>query len=111
MSNYPKSASTRPQASTVNAIRRGWRQLLDGYPWFAGEGQYPLPAYSEFMPPPRLGRTPYGAIDPLLFSEDDPYGWRVSEIEEEYEVKPGLENIARQIIEPLVACRINYAMN
>jgi hypothetical protein len=86
----------------ANAIHRGWRQLLDGYPWFSGEGQFPLPAYSEFMPPPRLGCTPYGAVDPRLFSEDDLYGWHVSEIEEEYEIKPGLENIARQIIESLV---------
>jgi len=63
-----------------------------------GRGALPASAYSEFMPPPRLGRVPYGAIDPLLFSEDDPHGWRVSEIEEEYEIQPGLENLARQIV-------------
>src|SRR5437762_2126388 len=34
---------------------RGWKQLVAGWPWFRGEGSYPLPAYSEFMPPPRLG--------------------------------------------------------
>jgi hypothetical protein len=102
MNLYPKSAGTKSPSANVNKIRLGWHNLLDGYPWFFGKGQYPLPAYSEFMPPPRLGRTPYGAIDLLLFSEDDPYGWHVSEIEEEYEIKPGLENIARQIIELLV---------
>ena len=81
MSIYPKSTNTKSHAMNANAIHRGWRQLLDGYPWFSGEGQFPLPAYSEFMPPPRLGCTPYGAVDPRLFSEDDLYGWHVSEIE------------------------------
>jgi hypothetical protein len=93
--------NTRLKSSMSTANRNGWRQLLDGHPGFTGEGRFPLPAYSEFMPPPRLGRTPYGAIDPLLFSEDDPHGWRVSEIEEEYELQPGLENIAGQIVEEI----------
>jgi hypothetical protein len=30
-----------------------------------------------------------------LFAEDDPYGWRVPEIEEEYELRPGLAQIAK----------------
>ncbi len=81
----------------------GWRKLVEGYPWFAGDGNYPLPAYSEFMPSPRLGCRPYtGEIDHALFAEDDLYGWRVSEIEEEYELQPGLENIARQVMEHLL---------
>lgn len=79
----------------------GWRKLVDGHPWFDGEGKYPIPAYSEFMPPPRVGRTAYGGVDPLLFSVDDPYGWRVSEIEEEYELKPGLGSIGKQVLEQL----------
>ncbi|MGE5262183.1 MAG: M28 family metallopeptidase [Acidobacteriota bacterium] len=80
----------------------GWRKLVEGYPWFRGDGNYSLPAYSEFMPPPRLGQTPYGTLDLPLFSEDDPFGWHISEIEEEYELKPGLENIAAQILAQLV---------
>ncbi|HEX9077789.1 MAG TPA: M28 family peptidase [Anaerolineae bacterium] len=80
----------------------GWQVLLEGYPWFLGAGNYPIPAYSEFMPPPRLGRGPYGTVDQALFSEDDAYGWRISEVEQEYELKPGLENIARQIMGQLL---------
>ena len=80
----------------------GWHKLVDGYPWFEGDGRYPLPAYSEFMPPPRLGRTPYGDIDPALFSAEDPYGWYVSEREEEFELKPGLLNIAHQVMNHLL---------
>lgn len=76
----------------------GWQKLIEGYPWFAGEGRYPIPAYSEFMPAPRVGRSPCGDIDEALFAPDDPYGWRVPEIEEEYELRPGLENIAKQVI-------------
>lgn len=83
----------------------GWRQLLSGFPWFRGEGNYPIPAYSEFMPPPRLGRKPYpfAERDPLLFSEDDPWGWRVSEYEEWWELRPGLEQLACRIVGSLVA--------
>jgi len=80
----------------------GWQKLVKDYPWFSGEGQYPIPAYSEFMPAPRVGCNLYGDVDRTLFAEDDPFGWRVSEIEEEYELRPGLEQIARQVLEYLV---------
>ncbi len=80
---------------------RGWKQLVAGYPWFETSGRYALPAYSEFMPPPRVGRSPYGAIG-TLFSEDDAHGWAVSEIEQAYELNPGLTNIAKQILGQLV---------
>jgi hypothetical protein len=87
----------------MNAATRGWQQLLDGYQWFAGEGRFPLPAYSEFMPSPWLGCSPYGATDAtVLADDDDPLGWRVSEIEEEYELRPGLEHVAQQIVGALV---------
>ncbi len=80
----------------------GWQELLQGQPWLAGDGKFPIPAYSEFMPPPRLGRRPYGVMDGWLFSKDDPFGWCVPEIEEEYELKPGLENIAEHILQQLL---------
>jgi hypothetical protein len=80
----------------------GWQKLTDGYPWFEGKGCYPIPAYSEFMPAPRLGRSQYGDIDRMLFDEDDPHGWRVPEIDQEYELGPGLESIARQVLAHLV---------
>ncbi len=83
----------------------GWQKLVEGYPWFVGEGRYPLPAYSEFMPSPRVGCSLYGDIDKALFAEDDPYGWRVPEIEEEYELRPGLAQIAKQVLGYLVQIR------
>ncbi len=76
----------------------GWQKLVDGYPWFEGEGRYPIPAYSEFMPAPRFGRSLYGDIDRFLFDEEDVYGWRVPEIDQEYELNPGLERIANQVL-------------
>jgi hypothetical protein len=76
----------------------GWHKLVEGYPWFVGEGRYPLPAYSEFMPSPRVGCSLYGDIDRALFAEDDPHGWRVPEVEEEYELRPGLAQIAKQVL-------------
>jgi len=50
----------------------GWEKLVNGYPWFPGKDRFPLPAYSEFMPPPRFGRSPYGQIDIEHFMKDDP---------------------------------------
>ena len=34
----------------------GWKQLLQGAPWFQGEGKYPIVAYSEYIPPPTAER-------------------------------------------------------
>jgi hypothetical protein len=94
----------RPSGGRYSAPRllRGWHNLLQGYPWFAGEGSFPLAAYSEFMPPPRVGRRPYGDADSSLFTEDDPFGWHVTEAEEEYELQPGLASLAHQILDELV---------
>src|SRR5262245_29797270 len=79
-----------------------WKQLLAGWPWFRGDGRYPLAAYSEFMPPPRLGRRAYCGPDSFLVSEDDSCGWRVMEYEEHFELRPGLETLAQQIVGALV---------
>lgn len=80
----------------------GWQKLLEGYPWFNCEGCYPLTAYSEFMPSPLVGRKPMGEIDRMLFSDDDVYGWHISEIEEEYELRPGIEHSGHQIMNSLI---------
>ncbi len=80
----------------------GWHKLVDGYPWFEGDGCYPIPAYSEFMPAPRMGRSLYGDLDRMLFDEEDVYGWHVPEIDQEFELQPGLERIASQLLAHLV---------
>lgn len=66
----------------------GWKQLVEGWPWFQGEGRFPVLPNSEFMPPVRLGLRPYGTRDGLLLSEDDPWGWPVSEYEEGLTLRP-----------------------
>src|ERR1700682_3484057 len=82
--------------------KAGWKQLLGDWPWFVGQGKYPIAAYSEFTPPPRLGRKPYGTVDAALFGRDDPWGWQVTEYEEALQLKPGLEHLARHVITALV---------
>src|SRR5713226_1014087 len=73
---------------------QGWKQLVAGWPWFHGAGRFPIDAYSEFMPPPRLGPKPYSGEDTtFVFSDDDPWGWHVSEYEEAFELQSGLERI------------------
>jgi hypothetical protein len=76
----------------------GWNQLLPDPA--TGRGRYAIDAYSEFMPPPRLGWKPYGreAPDPQLFDPEDPWGWHVTEYEEGNELLPGLEQVAKQLV-------------
>ena len=80
----------------------GWQKMLEGYPWFDCDGCYPITAYSEFMPSPLVGRKPLGEIDHILLSEDDLFGWHITEIEEEYELKPGIEHVGYQIMNNLI---------
>ncbi len=78
----------------------GWQQLLPDASLYHSAGHYPIDAYSEFMPPPRLGWKPYvpEPPDPQLFDAADPWGWHISEYEEANELRPGLEQIARQLV-------------
>lgn len=82
--------------------KRGWKLLLDGWPWYSGEGNFPIFPNSEFMPPVRLGRKPYGTWDTLLLQEDDPWGWPVTEYEESLTLQPGLHDIARHLLAKLI---------
>jgi hypothetical protein len=81
----------------------GWGIFHKGFPWFKGENKYPLPAYSEFMPAIKAGLNPStGDPHPWVFSEDDLYGWQIREIEEEYQLKPGMDRIGRQVMEHII---------
>jgi len=77
-----------------------WKTLLESC---GAAGPVEISAYSEFMPGPHLARKPYGERDPEAFFADDPFGWPVSEAEEEWELKPGLEHIAREVFTSLLA--------
>lgn len=79
----------------------GWKLLLASDAWRRGPGAYPIEAYSEFMPPPRLGEKAYGVRDSQLFADDDPWGWHVTEHEEQFELRPGLEQVGKQILKSL----------
>lgn len=82
--------------------RMGVNRLIAGCSWFRHAGRYPIVAYSEFMPPPRLGCKPYGFIDPLFISNREPWGWPVTEYEEMLGLQPGLANIAQQVVGALI---------
>jgi hypothetical protein len=94
-----RSSGTNAPGSTKTG---GWKEFLEGFPWFEGPDRYPLPAYSEFMPAPRLGISPLGEVDPDVLQEQDLAGWSISEAEEQWELRPGTEQIARQIMSHLV---------
>ena len=50
------------------------------------------------MPAPRLGQKPLGSVDPILFRDDDPFGWTITQEEEAQELQPGLRRIAQQLL-------------
>jgi hypothetical protein len=82
----------------------GWPQLVGDAASVRGEGKFPIAAYSEFMPPPRIGIKPYGSFElDSPFRGDDPWGWTVTAHEQDRELAPGLSNIARQLIETMVS--------
>ncbi|MBZ5497399.1 MAG: Zn-dependent exopeptidase M28 [Acidobacteriia bacterium] len=81
---------------------QGWKRLLLNADKFAGKGNFPIEAYSEFMPPPRLGFSPYTRRDSGFFAEEDPWGWPVTEYEEAFQLVPGLHSVAQQILKVLV---------
>ncbi len=81
---------------------KGWKQLLQGFPWFMGKGKFPIPAYSEFMPSPKIGISPIGDVDPFILKDDDLFGWNISELDEELELRPGMKHITKQIMHNLV---------
>ncbi len=76
----------------------GWKQLLASVESFAAPGKYPIAAYSEFMPPPRLAAKAYCGLDGVICEEHDPFGWHVSEYEESFELQPGLELLACELV-------------
>ena len=81
----------------------GWQRLMSGANSFRGDGRYPIPAYSEFMPAPHPLCKPYDEIIAIHLAEDGPWGWPVSEYEEAFELRPGLEHIAREILGSLLS--------
>jgi hypothetical protein len=80
--------------------RAGWTRLIPPENCFQGPDAYRIDAYSEFMPPPRVGWKPYGTlpVNPHLFSPDDPFGWKIHEFDEALELQPGLHQIAKQLL-------------
>lgn len=80
--------------------RAGWSKLIPSEGGFQGFGAFRIDAYSEYMPAPRVGRKPYGPVplNNLLFSPDDPFGWNVHEFDETLKLRPGIYQIAKQLM-------------
>jgi hypothetical protein len=78
--------------------KAGWQRLMQDGRRPYGPGRFTIPAYSEFMPPPRLGFKPYGPEESSVFDPRDPFGWKVDEYEEAWELRPGLAHIAKSFL-------------
>ncbi|MCE9573975.1 MAG: hypothetical protein K8W52_12570, partial [Deltaproteobacteria bacterium] len=81
----------------------GWPALL-ATPWPRGDGAFPYPAYSEYMPPPLVGWKPLGRwIDPEVRIDGDDHGWRIPAREQAHELGPGLRSLAAHLAPKLIA--------
>jgi hypothetical protein len=78
-----------------------WKTLLANRTWCRSRGRFPLPAYSEFTPPPWLAAKPYGLPDTYVSPQSGDYGWLITEYEEAAELRPGLEYLARGLLREL----------
>jgi hypothetical protein len=68
---------------------------------FKQYSQYPLMAYSEFMPPIHFTCPAQDGKTKGFFQKDTPLEFPITGYEEAFEVHPGLENIAHQILHAL----------
>ena len=81
--------------------KQGWDRLLGELPDYRGRDHFSIAAYSEFMPPPRIGWRPYGADSLAPRNPEDPCAWRIGEREETFELQPGLQHIAHEVLHAL----------
>jgi hypothetical protein len=72
---------------------------------FLGQGRFPVPAYSEFMPPPLVEIKPFTAPDlldaPATTLMCDERGLAINEYEQAHELRPGLTKIASHLVAEL----------
>jgi len=80
---------------------QGWDKLLTDVPRYGKANPYWILAYSEMMPAPLIGWRPYGTNHPAPRSPDNPHAWLVSEREQVFELGPGLQHIAGQVLAAL----------
>ncbi len=79
----------------------GWSAIVDeARSRFAGPGSFPIRAYSEFMPPPRVAIKPY-CPDRLGLPAIDADQFAITEYEQVHELDPGLQHIAAHLIDQL----------
>ncbi len=80
----------------------GWSRIEEeARARFAGEGRFPLRAYSEFMPAPYVGIKPYDpdrAHAPSTAQASSDRSLDVSEYEQVQELEPGLQRIADHLL-------------
>jgi hypothetical protein len=80
---------------------QGWEKLLADVPRYGNAKHFQVSAYSEMMPPPLIGWRPYGTSHPAPRIPENPFAWLVNEREQVFELGPGLQLIAREVLHAL----------
>jgi hypothetical protein len=88
--------------SGVSGDRSAWAEIeREARETLAGEGRFPLPAYSEFMPAPYVVLKPYAptrAARAATVTASDDGSLDVTEVEQVHELGPGLAKIAGRVL-------------
>jgi hypothetical protein len=86
----------RTRRRTGSPPAGGWSALTAVDP-FTHDGSFPIPAYSEQMAGPFVGRKPARTDDPTTRPPGDEHGWRVPIYQEAQQLAPGLAHVARVV--------------
>jgi hypothetical protein len=83
-------------------VSDAWEQIeAEAFEAFRGAGSFPLPAYSEFMPPPYVGIKPYApsrTSASTTFSVSGADALDIDEYEQAHDLEPGLDRIADHLL-------------
>jgi hypothetical protein len=85
----------------MRVTEQGWEKLLTDVPRYGRAERFRMTAYSEMMPPPWIGWRPYGSNHRAPKSPGNPFAWLVSEREQVFELGPGLQLIAGEVLNAL----------
>ena len=83
----------------MNKTRSPWEILLGELRAPEGFGELAVPAYSEYLPAPRIGWRPCGEGDTAV--RDGDHHWAITEWEQSVELAPSLDTIAGHIVNEL----------
>lgn len=94
-------------------MKSAWSQIeREAQAAFVGRNRFPLPAYSELMPPPYVGIKPYAPLRSdasATAAADAASGLPITEYEQAHELEPGLAEVASKVLSEIAKLARGHA--